>query len=80
MHTKADCSLSEDEKSVTLRQNGKSVQLILESPGYAKFYITEAKPLPTSPDIEGQDSNDGFVKLAIHIEGKKEAIIKVTLK
>ncbi len=80
MHTKAACTLTDDAKSVILEQNGKSVQLLLEAPEYAKFYITDAKPLPTSPDIEGQDSNDGFVKIAIHIEGKNDVLIKVTLK
>ena len=66
-HTKAEIEISEDGKSAVLDRNGKKLLAKIISGDGASFSVMEAKPLPTSPEVKGQDKNEGFSKLTVHI-------------
>lgn len=59
MHTRASVELSPDGRSATLTQGGQRLTATLESPADARFTVMPASPLPTSPDPQGQNPNDG---------------------
>lgn len=67
LHTRAEIDLAGDGKTATLRQEGKQLRAQLLAPADAKFSVMDAKPLPASPDPEGQNANRGIRKLAIHL-------------
>lgn len=66
-HTRADIQISEDGKTAILTLNGKKlIAEILNGDG-AVFSVMEAKPLPTSPKLEGQKDLSAFQKLTVHM-------------
>ncbi|MBQ2446234.1 MAG: heparinase II/III family protein, partial [Oscillospiraceae bacterium] len=67
-HTKANISISADGKTAELTMNGKTLLAQLVSPANGVFTQMEAQALPTSPNPEGQKSNAGIRKLAIHLK------------
>ena len=67
-HTDAAIEVSDDGKSAVLTKNGKKLLATIVCGDGATFSVMDAKPLPTSPVIEGQNPNDGIRKLTIHIE------------
>ncbi|MEM9109266.1 MAG: heparinase II/III family protein [Planctomycetota bacterium] len=62
-HSRAAITLSEDGRSARLEQAGKTMHVRLISPKGAKLSIMDAEPLPTSPDPEGQNPNNGADKV-----------------
>lgn len=79
MHTKANIEIV-DNNTAILTQNNKSVRVDFTT--NAKDYelkVMEAKPLPTSPTPEKQNSNDGWQKLAIEICGNGKIYINVRI-
>jgi hypothetical protein len=70
-------ALSDDGTEATLKRNGKTCTVRLLSPAGAGFTIMDAKPLPSSPDPEIQNQNQGMRKLAIHLARVKNATIAV---
>ncbi len=69
-------TLSPDGTSVTMTQSSNRLWgKILSSGG--TFQIMAARPLPTSPDPNGQDLNTSFKKLAIHLTGVTNTTIAV---
>ncbi|MFE5323525.1 heparinase II/III family protein [Paenibacillus sp. NPDC056579] len=84
MHTKADVQLAEDGKSALLTQNGQRLWVTMSYPKdapipQAVFQVMEAKPLPESPNPQGQIANNGIRKLAIRLEGVKDVRLAVEL-
>ncbi|MEF3304521.1 heparinase II/III domain-containing protein [Paenibacillus sp. GYB003] len=83
MHTKASIELSADGKSALLTQNGKRLWVGMAFPKQASlpaaFQVTEAKPLPESPNPKGQTDNTGIRKLSVKLEGVADARIAVEL-
>lgn len=77
-HTRADIELSDDKKSAILTLNGKKLIAKIINGDNAEFSVMDAKPLETSPVIEGQNPNDGIRKLTIHIENCESNEICVT--
>ena len=67
LHTAADVKISENGSVATLSEGGQQLQVRLLSPAGAAFTVMDARPLPTSPDPEGQNPNNGVRKLAIHL-------------
>ncbi len=69
MHTRAEIQVV-DNKTVLLSRNGKMVQMMIDTnlPDYT-VEVMDAKPLPTSPNPDGQNSNAGIKKVAIHALG-----------
>lgn len=80
VHTKAECAIADDAKKVFLSQNSKKILLELSEESNAFFYLTPAMPLPSSPVIDGQDNNDEYTKIAIHIKDRNNIMIKVVFK
>jgi hypothetical protein len=70
-------ALSDNATEATLKRKGKTCTVRLLSPAGAVFTIMDARPLPTSPDPEIQNQNQGMRKLAIHLSQVKNATIAV---
>ena len=68
-----------DKHTAILELNGKKVKLLVDSniPDY-ELSVMDAKPLPGSPVVEGQNENAGFQKIAI--TGKASGSIYVQVK
>lgn len=62
-HTRAAITLAEDGRSATLRQDGQTLHVKIVRPKDAAFTVMDARPLPTSPDPEGQNPNNGSEKI-----------------
>lgn len=76
MHTQADVTISEDGKTAILDINGNRLEAkILSDVG--SFGVMDAKPLPTSPQVTGQNENKGFQKLFIHLEDVKDFTLSI---
>ncbi len=58
-HTLAQVEVAEDGRAATLTQRGKRLRLTLAGDPGATFEVMDATPLPTSPDPEGQNPNNG---------------------
>lgn len=68
MHTDADITLN--GKTAILEKKGKKMQVQLYcSDPKAEFGVMDAKPLSTSPTVDGQNQNSGIKKLYIKSEG-----------
>ena len=79
MHTQADVALSEGGKAATLQQNGKQIVATIEAgPDGSAFEVMPAAPLPTSPNPDVQNKNEGRRKLAIHLTRVTD--LKLTVK
>lgn len=79
-HTKADIEISEDGKSAILTIGNKQLYAELSTDLDAKFSVMDAKPLSTSPQYSGQNSNSGVRKLAIHSDSAKKGYIQVSFE
>lgn len=78
-HTKADIRLSDDKRTAFLTINGKTMLAELVNGEGLEFSVMEPKPLPSSPQVDGQNPNTGFRKLAIHAENQKDLEFAVIL-
>jgi hypothetical protein len=81
MTTTAQAQISETGKLATLTQGGKSVEVKLLEPQNAVFTVMPAAPLPSSPKPAGQNANEKFRKLAVHLTGVKDAttiVVQIT--
>jgi len=76
-HTEADVEIAKDGKSAKLSQNGKSIRATLDANCNASFTVMDAVLLPKSPFVEGQRTNEGTRKLAIHFEDVSELKLAV---
>ncbi len=78
MHTLADITLYNNNKSAVLSIGGKSLYLNVLSDKNAQFKIMDAVPLSTSPNPDDQPDSYGK-KLAIHLENITEATVAVEI-
>jgi hypothetical protein len=62
-HVRAKTTVAADGRSATISQRGKSVTVHLIKPAGAKLVLMPAQPLPSSPDPDGQNPNDGSTLL-----------------
>lgn len=76
-HTESDVEIARDGKSAKLTQNGKTIKATLDSNCDAAFTVMDAVLLPKSPFVEGQRTNEGTRKLAIHFENVSELNLTV---
>jgi len=67
MNTAAKITLAEDGQSAILQQDGKNLQVDLQSKPPAVFTIRDASPLPSSPNPPEQAANPGVRKLTIQL-------------
>ncbi len=61
--------LHNDARTAILSKNDARLWVRIVAPSGATFQILDAKPLPTSPNPDDQNSNAGLRKLAIHLLG-----------
>lgn len=76
-HTDAQITLSEDEKTAFITKNGKTLIAEITHGNGATFSVMDAKPLPTTPEVKGQNPNTGIRKLTIHMKNVKELDLMV---
>lgn len=79
MHTRADIEIL-DEKTALLSRNGKSLVLQLETdaPEFA-LSAMDAVGLPSSPVVEGQETNAGIRKVAVRLKGNGKMNLTVRM-
>ncbi len=80
LHTEAKIKMTEDKRTATLNQNGKSFTVRLEEPKEGTFSVMECKPLPSSPNPEKQASNGKRQKLALHLSGVQTTRVQVLME
>ena len=69
-HTDAQVRVAADGRSATLTRGRRSATLTLEAPAGGRLGLMPAQPLPTSPDPEGQNPNNG-ARLTNNAEGSR---------
>jgi hypothetical protein len=69
LHTEAQARVEDDGTSATLSHDDARLWLRILSPLNAAFTVMSARPLPSSPDPQVQNRNDGVRKLAIRLSG-----------
>jgi len=62
-HTAAGVEVAENGRSAVMSIGEKQLAVRLESPAGARLVVMEARPLPGSPDTEGQNPNNGAALL-----------------
>lgn len=77
MHTRANIGLSKNKKTAILVQDNKLLYVSIHSPSDAEFTIQDAKPLPTSILLPGQNENKYIKKLTIHMKNIKNSTIRI---
>ena len=77
LHTRAEAELSQGGRCALMRQRGKSVEARILAPEGAAFLVQDARPLPSSPNPPGQNTNEGIRKLAIRLESVRNVRIAV---
>lgn len=80
MHTEADVEIVENGRAAILSQLDKRLYVELaEGPADARFSVMDAAPLATSPNPDGQTSNEGMRKLTIHLEHVQDVRLSVRM-
>ena len=80
MHTEADVEIVENGRAAILSQLDKRLYVELaEGPAGARFSVMDAAPLATSPNPDGQSSNEGMRKLTIHLEHVQDVRLSVRM-
>jgi hypothetical protein len=59
MHTPAQVTIGEDQRSARLSLDGKALRVSVAQPAAARWQLMDAAPLPTSPNPTGQNPNNG---------------------
>jgi uncharacterized protein YjdB len=81
MHTASDIEIIENGKAAVLKQEDKKLYVkMMKGPEQAVFSEMEAKPLPTSPNPDGQSMNYGIKKLAVHLTNVEKADLSIWMK
>ncbi|MBQ4528415.1 MAG: discoidin domain-containing protein [Clostridia bacterium] len=71
--------IADDKKSAILSNGDKSIWIGIISDGDYSFEIMNARPLPYSPDPEGQSKNDEWKKLTVKASGVTEFDLEVAI-
>ncbi|HEY0073769.1 MAG TPA: heparinase II/III family protein [Abditibacteriaceae bacterium] len=79
LHTPAKIEVAENGQSATLSIGDKKLLARLLGPTNAKFSVLDAKPLPTSPNPEGQKENKGIQRLTIELNDVTTTRLRVLL-
>ncbi len=82
MHTRGDIREANDGKTVYITKDGVTVRMdILDSDnGGAKFSVMDPLPLPTTPWLKGQGTNETYKKLAIHWDSVQNFTLAVAVR
>ncbi|MCK4873405.1 MAG: heparinase II/III family protein [Phycisphaerales bacterium] len=83
MHTKAAVEIDETGTYAILRAGDDRLRVDILQPENARFTVMDARPLPTSPNPDGQNGNAGVRKLTIHltdVEQLKLAVLFTPLR
>ncbi len=78
MQTKQSVSFGADRKTITLSSGNKRMLMVLQSNSdLARFSVTPAKPLGTSPNPEGQSTNSGYFRICVACEDVTDLELRV---
>jgi hypothetical protein len=69
MHTPAEIQVTSDGTTARLSQGSARLEARILTPPRARFTVTDAGPLPSSPHPGKQANNNGARKLVIHLNG-----------
>ncbi len=79
MHTSAEIEIIDNHTAV-LSQNGKQIKLsFVSNVANTALSVMDAKPLSTSPNPQGQMTNDGVQKIAIYIPSSESVNLTVRI-
>lgn len=76
-HTAANIEIINNTTARLTSDDGKkscTVEIICSTPDYTLERM-ECAPLPSSPTVDGQPSNEGFEKLAVHIPNASDEVV-----
>ncbi|HNQ89475.1 MAG TPA: heparinase II/III family protein [Verrucomicrobiota bacterium] len=76
-HTAARVALADGDRGALLTADGKRLRVQLIEPEEARFAVLDARPLPSSPQPEGQNANRGVQKLAVHLPAVRRTRVAV---
>lgn len=76
-HTRAEITVLDGGKAAVLTKNGKKLYATIVEGEDAVFSVLPAIPLSTSPEIPGQNKNEGVTKLTVHI--KNASALRLTV-
>ncbi|MGI8785727.1 MAG: heparinase II/III domain-containing protein [Acidobacteriota bacterium] len=79
LHTPAAVEILESGRLAKLDLGGKQLYVRLRGPEQAAFEVADAAPLASSPNPAGQAANTGIRRIAIHLQGVRDARIVVEL-
>ncbi|MCM8802134.1 MAG: heparinase II/III-family protein, partial [Candidatus Omnitrophica bacterium] len=80
LHTFCDIELKNQGKEAILKQKETNLLVRIIEPENLKFLILPAKPLPSCPNPEGQNPNEGVKKIALNIKDTDKITISILLK
>ena len=79
-HTDAQIVIAEGGKRAYLTENNKCLIADIISSEQAVFSVMDARPMESSPRLEGQADNEGIRKLTIHLEQCKDLELAVVFR
>jgi len=80
LHTEANVRLTDQGRTATLSQQGKTFTVRLQEPAAAEFQVMDCRPLSTSPNPEPQADNRSRRKLALHLTGVQDVLVQVAFE
>lgn len=79
IHTPAQATIAADGRSAILSQKDRRLYVELLSPVQGAFQLSDAAPLSTSPNPDGQSANDTAKTLGIRLENVHSTTIAVRM-
>lgn len=79
-HTEAEIELTKNNRQAILNQDGKSMVVNLVKPLEAQFEILPAEPMPESPILPFQETNEGIRKLSIHFIDVEAVEVEISIR
>jgi hypothetical protein len=67
MHTRAEIHVDDAGRSATLTLGKQRLRAQLLAPADARFEVCDARPMASSPDPKGQNTNEKIRKLTVHV-------------
>ncbi len=77
MHTQCPITILEDGKTAKIEGKYRDMYVYLLQDVDGVFSVMDAKPLPTSPTVAGQQTNDGFQKLCFKADNVSEMTLSI---
>lgn len=80
MHTRQTIEIADDGKSAVIKGEHRDMKVTLMNDVDGVFTVMSAAPMETSPQVDGQNKNLLYNKLALHVENATELTIPVLMQ